>query len=103
MVEKDVMVIVPIGKYEGIKMWRSEAIRQGLTYRLIGKEYAGKIEDKMGKPVENKALPKRPPVFEPEPAVPVTPPGVIPLPPVKPPVSPDSEGASKTSKRKPKK
>lgn len=59
MVEKDVMVIVPIGEYEGIKMWRSEAIRQGLTYRLIGKEYAGKIEDKMVEPVEDKALPKK--------------------------------------------
>lgn len=103
MVEKDVMVIVPIGKYEGIKMWRSEAIRQGLTYRLIGKEYAAEIEDKMVEPVENKALPKRPPVFKPEPAIPVTPPGVIPLPPVKPPVSPGSEGVTKTSKRKPKK
>lgn len=59
MVEKDVMVIVPIGKYEGIKMWRSEAIRQGLTYRLIGKEYAAEIEDKMAEPVENKAVPKK--------------------------------------------
>lgn len=59
MVEKDVMVIVPIGEYEGIKMWRSEAVRQGLTYRLIGKEYAPEIEDKMVEPLEDKALPKK--------------------------------------------
>jgi len=39
MVEKDVMVIVPIGEYEGIKMWRSEAEKQGLKYKVIGKEY----------------------------------------------------------------
>lgn len=103
MVEKDVMVVVQIGAYSGIKMWKSEAERQGLRYKIIGKEYVGEIEDKMVKPVENKALPKRPPVFKPEPAIPVTPPGVIPLPPVKPPVSPDSEGVTKTSKRKLKK
>ncbi|MDD3948701.1 MAG: hypothetical protein PHT43_04475 [Anaerolineaceae bacterium] len=59
MVEKDVMVIVPIGEYEGIKMWRSEAIKQGLRYKVIGKEYAAEIEDKMVEPVEDKALPKK--------------------------------------------
>lgn len=59
MVEKDVMVIVPIGEYEGIKMWRSEAEKQGLKYKVIGKEYAAEIEDKMVEPVEDKALPKK--------------------------------------------
>lgn len=59
MVEKDVMVIVPIGEYEGIKMWRSEAIKQGLRYKVVGKEYAAEIEDKMVEPVEDKALPKK--------------------------------------------
>lgn len=68
MVEKDVMVIVPIGEYEGIKMWRSEAIRQGLTYRLIGKEYVPEIEDKMVEPKENKASPTKPPQLEPVPS-----------------------------------
>lgn len=59
MVEKDVMVIVPIGEYSGIKMWRSEAERQGLKYKVIGKEYVGEIEDKMELPVEDKAMPKK--------------------------------------------
>jgi hypothetical protein len=59
MVEKDVMVIVPIGAYSGIKMWRSEAEKQGLKYKVIGKEYAAEIEDKMVEPVEDKALPKK--------------------------------------------
>ena len=59
MVEKDVMVIVPIGEYSGIKMWRSEAEKQGLRYKVIGKEYAAEIEDKMVEPVEDKALPKK--------------------------------------------
>lgn len=59
MVEKDVMVIVPTGEYSGIKMWRSEAERQGLKYKVIGKEYVGEIEDKMELPVEDKAMPKK--------------------------------------------
>jgi len=59
MVEKDVMVIVPIGEYEGIKMWRSEAEKQGLKYKMVGKQPAGAIEDKMAQPVEDKALPKK--------------------------------------------
>ena len=59
MAEKDVMVIVPIGDYSGIKMWKSEAEQQGLKYRAIGKEFIGEVEDKMGKPVEDKAIPKK--------------------------------------------
>ncbi len=59
MVEKDVMVIVPIGEYSGIKMWRSEAEKQGLKYKVIGKEYVPEIEDKMVEPLEDKALPKK--------------------------------------------
>lgn len=59
MGERDVMVIVPIGAYSGIKMWRSEAEKQGLKYKVIGKEYAAEIEDKMVEPVEDKALPKK--------------------------------------------
>lgn len=98
MVEKDVMVIVPIGEYEGIKMWRSEAIKQGLRYKVIGKEYAAEIEDKMVKPKENKV--SKAPVFEPVPPediIPVTPPGVQPPPK---PVPPKTESAPKTTKRK---
>lgn len=59
MVEKDVIVIVPIGEYSGIKMWKSEAERQGLKYKMIGKEFVGEIEDKMELPVENKAAVKK--------------------------------------------
>ena len=59
MGERDVMVIVPIGAYSGIKMWRSEAEKQGLKYKVIGKEYVPEIEDKMVESVEDKALPKK--------------------------------------------
>ena len=54
MVEKDVMVIVPLGNGRGIKMLKSEAERQGLRYILKTKAMP-KAENKMIAPIENKA------------------------------------------------
>jgi hypothetical protein len=57
---RDELVIVPIGEYQGIKMLRSEAERQGLKYRRLGeKEFAGEVENKMETPVEDKAVAKK--------------------------------------------
>lgn len=59
MIEKDELVIVPIDEYSGIQMRRSEAEKQGLKYKRIGKGYAVEIEDKMVEPEENKAIQKK--------------------------------------------